>query len=198
MQLVIGDFGQAAVLHRVGSLQGSEVTSRTSSLKESPCTWVYAAPEVVHKQSYDFKLDVWSAGAILWQMLQEDSRTLPMRLESNPDRAMAAIGLDRFILKIESLRVTESPSITLVTEMLQTLPARRPSAMEALQHPWLAPPSYGIDTPAPRQPMSEVAPLNQAPSQSSVGHPLGPKRRHRRHPYRPREGPPSPCLRRQP
>ena len=70
LKLVIGDFGQAAVLHPVEAHHGGEGTPRTRSLKESPCTWEYAAPEVVHKQGYDFKLDVWSAGAILWQMLQ--------------------------------------------------------------------------------------------------------------------------------
>ena len=58
-RLVIGDFGQAAVLGDKGD-----------ELNDSPCTWEYAAPEVVHKRGYDFKLDVWSAGAILWQMLQ--------------------------------------------------------------------------------------------------------------------------------
>ena len=70
LHLVIGDFGQAAVLRRVEALNGGEGTPHTRSLKESPCTWDYAAPEVVHKHGYDFKLDVWSAGAILWQMLQ--------------------------------------------------------------------------------------------------------------------------------
>ena len=69
-QLLIGDFGQAAFLHRVEALDGGEGTPHTRSLNESPCTWDYAAPEVVHKKSYDFKLDIWSAGAILWQMLQ--------------------------------------------------------------------------------------------------------------------------------
>ena len=70
LKLVIGGLGQAAVLHPVEARHGGEGTPRTCSLKEFPCTWEYAAPEVVHKQCYDFKLDVWSAGAILWQMLQ--------------------------------------------------------------------------------------------------------------------------------
>ena len=69
-QLLIGDFGSAAVLHRVEALDGGEGTPHTRSLRASPCAWDYAAPEVVHKDRYDFKLDIWSAGAILWQMLQ--------------------------------------------------------------------------------------------------------------------------------
>ena len=71
VQLVIGDFGQAAVLQVKA---GEKATARINSLNESPCTWEYAAPEVVHKRGYDFKLDVWSAGAILWQMLQAPVR----------------------------------------------------------------------------------------------------------------------------
>ena len=70
LRLLVGDFGQAAVLHPVGALHGRNVTSSTHSLNKSPCTWQYAAPEVVHKRGYDFKIDVWSAGVILWQMLQ--------------------------------------------------------------------------------------------------------------------------------
>ena len=69
-RLLVGDFGQAAVLRRVEALDGGEGAPHTRSLKESPCTWDYVAPEVVHNQSYDFKLDIWSAGTILWQMLQ--------------------------------------------------------------------------------------------------------------------------------
>ena len=73
--LLIGDFGQAAVLQRVEAIDdGGEAAPKnephTRSLNESPCTWEYAAPEILHKQSYDFKLDIWSSGAILWQMLQ--------------------------------------------------------------------------------------------------------------------------------
>jgi len=66
-RLVIGDFGQAAVLRREEGLDGKGVHR---SLNSSPCTWEYAAPEVVRQRGYDFKLDVWSSGAILWQMLQ--------------------------------------------------------------------------------------------------------------------------------
>ena len=47
---------------------------------------------------------------------------------------MVAEGLDKFMHKVESLWGTESPPITLVTQMLQTLPVQRPSAMEVLQH----------------------------------------------------------------
>ena len=74
LQLQIGDFGQAAVLHRVEGLDAAKDTQHSMPhrhcLTESPCTWEYAAPEILRKQSYDFKTDVWSAGTILWQMLQ--------------------------------------------------------------------------------------------------------------------------------
>ena len=69
-KMLIGDFGQSAILRRVEACDGGEGTPHTRSLKESPCSWEYVAPEVVRKQGYDFKLDVWSAGAIVWQMLQ--------------------------------------------------------------------------------------------------------------------------------
>ena len=48
--------------------------------------------------------------------------------------------------------------ITLATQMLQTLPAQRPRAMEVLQHSWLEPPLFGTYTPVPRQPLNQAAP----------------------------------------
>ena len=95
-----------------------------------------------------------------------------------PDCAKVAEKLSEFIHKVESQGDSESPPITLVTQMLHTLPGQRPSAMEVLQHFWLAPPLFGMDTPVPMQPMYQVAPLNEAPWLSSGGHPPGshPKR----------------------
>ena len=94
---------------------------------------------------------------------------------------MVAEGLDKFIIKVESLWESESLPITLATQMLQTLLAQRPCAMEVLRHSWLAPPLFGADTPAPlhpKPPGSEAAPLMEAPPSSA--------------------GPPSPRLRWQP
>ena len=73
---------------------------------------------------------------------------------------MVAEKLSEFIHKVESQGDTESPPITLVTQMLHMLPGQRPSAMEVLQHFWLAPPlfGFGMVTPVPMQPMYHVAP----------------------------------------
>ena len=85
---------------------------------------------------------------------------MPLELPRGPDRAMVAQGLDKFIHKVESLCGTESPPMTLVTHMLQKLLVLRPSATEVLQHFWLAPPLFGMGTPAP---------LKEAPLPSSGG-----------------------------
>ena len=96
----------------------------------------------------------------------------------NPDRAMVAEELDKFIIKVESQWESESLPIILATQMLHTLPAQRPCAMEVLRHSWLAPPLFGADTPAPlmeggrppgshpKPPGSEAAPLMEAPPSS--------------------------------
>jgi len=68
--------------------------------------------------------------------------------------------LEKFILRVAAQRDTDVLPITLATQMLQTLPAQRPRAMEVLQHFWLAPPlfGFGMVTPVPMQPMYHVAP----------------------------------------
>ena len=88
------------------------------------------------------------------------------------DRAKVAEELDKFIVKVESLWGTESPPINLATQMLQASSAPRPSAVDVLQHCWLAPPLFRMDaTPLPMQPRNQAAPLNEAPSLSSEGRP---------------------------
>ena len=83
---------------------------------------------------------------------------------------MVAEKLSEFFHKVKSQGDSESPPITLVTQMLHMLPGQGPSAMKVLQHFWLAPPLFGMDTPVPMQPM-QAAPLNKAPSLSSGGRP---------------------------
>ena len=80
---------------------------------------------------------------------------MPMALPRDPDPTVVAQGLDKFTRKVDSLRGTGSPPNALVTQILQTLPAQRPCAMEVLQHPWLAPQQLdeGMPVPTPLEPL---------------------------------------------
>ena len=77
--------------------------------------------------------------------------------------------LEKFILRVAAQRDTDVLPITLATQMLQTLPAQRPRAMEVLQHSWLEPPLFGTYTPVPRQPLNQAAPPAMDAPPSSGG-----------------------------
>ena len=80
---------------------------------------------------------------------------MPMELPRDPARKLVAQNLDKFTRQVESLRDSGSPPNVLVTQILQTSPASRPSAMEVLQHPWLAPQQLdeGIPVLSPLEPL---------------------------------------------
>ena len=78
----------------------------TRPLLETPTSWPYATAEVVRKsKSYDFSLDIWSAGVIIWEMLQDDARK----------NAVGAKGvshidaIDTFIQHVDTVRREMTP-----------------------------------------------------------------------------------------
>jgi hypothetical protein len=81
---------------------------------------------------------------------EEDARKTPLGLpkDKDTDRAQVAEKLAEFI-QVEALCGTESPPLTMVTEMLETKLVQRPCAMKVLQNSWLAPPLFGMVVPVP-------------------------------------------------
>ena len=67
LTLKLSDFGASAVLCR----QGDQFSTPLSVFRT---TFRYAAPEILRKQPYGFPADVWSAGIILYEILQSDPR----------------------------------------------------------------------------------------------------------------------------
>lgn len=125
-----------------GLAQAFEPGGRPLTVKRG--TPVYMAPEVV-LQSYTEKADVWSAGVLGFQLLHgqlpffEDTRFLTLRevwkgvLEGEVDFSDAKwAGLS-------------ADARDFVRALLARNPDARPSAREALQHPWLASPSSSSD-----------------------------------------------------
>ena len=53
------------------TVPGTERDS-TRQLRQDVTTYRYAAPEMIKRESYNFVADVWSAGVILWEMIQKN------------------------------------------------------------------------------------------------------------------------------
>ena len=71
--LKITDFGNSCIA--VQDTGSRPLMADLKPLAKACCTFSYAAPEVLRNQAYDFRCDVWSAGVIMYQLLQEDCVT---------------------------------------------------------------------------------------------------------------------------
>ncbi|XP_058110224.1 uncharacterized protein LOC131253293 isoform X2 [Magnolia sinica] len=99
---------------------------------DSLCSYVqsrsYRAPEVILGLAYDKKIDIWSLGCILAELCSGDETD---QLEYIiPEKSSL----------VHRLEVSDMEFIEFVRELLQTNPDKRPTATEALEHPWLSHP----------------------------------------------------------
>ncbi|KAL4353763.1 hypothetical protein GQ457_06G018640 [Hibiscus cannabinus] len=119
--LKIGDFGSATWLGDLGTADG---------LVGTP---YYVAPEVVMGRSYNEKVDVWSAGVILYVML---AGVPPFFGETAPEIFEAVLrGNLRFPPRI--FRSVSAEAKDLLRKMICRDVSRRLTAEQVLRHPWI-------------------------------------------------------------
>lgn len=115
-RLVLADFGLACVY-----------TGR--NLYEICGTVGYQAPEMLLKEGYNFKVDMWSVGVVLYELLTEN------RLFQNVNKLRDVFqnwGIQKgTILDLEKLPQSDR---TLVSCLLRRNPKDRPSAAKVLLH----------------------------------------------------------------
>lgn len=149
----LADFGSAVQMPPEGIATVDPIAQGTRS---------YSPPEVLQGQAFSYSADIWSAGVTTYALL---SGCFPFHHVEDVLHSTARF--DGATWRAISLH-----ACGFIRSLLQHEPCRRPSANEALCHPWLArqlaievpqsprPTTPGLSIPAPLQHPSTAAPLD--------------------------------------
>ena len=108
----------------------SKATPKLTEILGSP---LYMAPEIVSKQSYDHKVDVWSAGVVIFSIL---SGRLPF-FGNQKEEVYRAICEDNIEFAGEQWQGISKEAKDFLKMALSKDPKQRPSSTQILEHPWL-------------------------------------------------------------
>jgi len=124
MNLKIGDFGLAALL-----LDGTE---RKKTICGTPN---YIAPEVLFgkEDGHSFEVDMWSVGIILYAMLVGR----PPFQSGDVDQIYSRIKLSTYTYPESMENSISSEAKSLISQLLNPIPANRPTADQAFEHPFI-------------------------------------------------------------
>ena len=113
---------------------GLSAFSFPSGIMKDPCgTFIYSAPEIVLKQGYNFSVDMWSLGVVIFILVtgkppfydHERSKVLEQIIELEPNfQDKVWVNYSSHILDF-------------IKSLLDKNPNRRPSAESALTHQWI-------------------------------------------------------------
>lgn len=95
-------------------------------------TVAFSAPEIFMANTYNEKVDIWSAGVVLYMMICGNQPFY----EENVPKLVHQITHEEPDMTDAGFRDVSSEGLELLKKMLQKDPANRPSADEALKHPW--------------------------------------------------------------
>ena len=129
--LKLSDFGSSVILCR----PGDEHARPLSRLKTS---WRYAAPEVLRKEPFGLPSDMWSAGIILYELVQSDPRERAIDCKSR-HRADFLAPQQALISRVLEYQATSMPgeAMHLACQLLQHEQDRRIGAESVVMDLWL-------------------------------------------------------------
>lgn len=130
------DFGTAVALEE----RGAKVSSGGRI-----GTWSYWAPEQLNQQPYDFAVDMWSLGILLYILLVGFHPFDPNG-DATEQQILDNMKTGKITFDDEEWAKVSPKAKTLVTSLLQKDPEKRLTANELIAHPWCVPsfaPAHG-------------------------------------------------------
>jgi len=126
----------------------TKINPKTGKVKGCLGTPYYVAPEVLSEEFYDRKCDVWSAGVIAYLIL---SRKLPFQGKDEESTVHLLQDAENHQPKYDSKRWKSLDPLAadFCKSLLQVNPSKRPTAREAMSHPWIV---KHCGHPPPQQP----------------------------------------------
>ncbi|KAJ3682337.1 hypothetical protein LUZ60_014910 [Juncus effusus] len=124
----LSDFGSAAYFGTDNFYHNSH---KMSGIVGTPC---YVAPEVLRGEDYDEKIDVWSAGVVMYVMLSGGS--VPFGGET-PAEIFGAVLRGSLRFPLRSFEGVSAMAKDLMRRMICRDASRRFSAQQVLDHPWI-------------------------------------------------------------
>eukprot|EP01038_Epipyxis_sp_PR26KG_P006785 gene6785-9294_t len=121
------DFGLAKVM---------EVNSLSLNMTLEAGTAIYRAPEVMNNSHYDFKIDCWSLGVVLYQMLIFQTPEMESNDSNNSSSNNAVLPPTSPSALSRWQRISDE-SRDLIRSLLQINPNNRLSISEIMNHRWL-------------------------------------------------------------
>ena len=110
----------------------SNLINQNQKLKERLGTAYYIAPEVL-KKNYDEKCDLWSIGVIMFILLTGE----PPFNGSNDEEILQNVKNGYVDFSTSIFQEISNEAKDLLSKLLEKVPSKRISAIEALEHPWI-------------------------------------------------------------
>lgn len=115
----------------------SKIMGEKTMMKRSCGTWAYWAPEILRRQPYDYSVDLWSVGVILYIML---SGVHPFDPDGQSSDAQIVERILRADYKFdpEYWSHVSAEAKDVVQSLIHMDPMQRLTCVQLLQHPWVA------------------------------------------------------------
>ena len=95
-----------------------------------------AAPEIINEQPYDYKVDCWSLGIMLYEFLSGEYPFNASAAAGNETELFNAIKQGKFTFN-ENWDSVSPEAKDLVQHLLELNPEKRYSMKDVINHPWM-------------------------------------------------------------